>query len=39
MFEFILKFILIILFILYEIQQLISNTDSWMECMTFHVQP
>ena len=28
----------IILFLLYEIQQLISNIDSWMECMTFHVQ-
>ena len=37
-FEFILKIIFIILFILYEIQQLISNTDSWMECMTIHVQ-
>ena len=23
---------------MYEIQQLISNIDSWMECMTFHVQ-
>ena len=34
-FQFIL---IIILFILYEIQQLISNVDSWMECMTFHVQ-
>ena len=29
--------ILFILF-LYEIQQLISNIDSWMECMVFHVQ-
>ena len=37
-FAFILKIILIILFLLYEIQQLISNIDSWIECMTFHVQ-
>ena len=37
-FEFISIIILIILFLLYEIQQLISNIDSWMECMTFHVQ-
>ena len=31
-FEILLKIILIILFLLYEIQQLISNIDSWMEC-------
>ena len=37
-FECILKIILIILFLLHEIQQLISNIDSWMEWMTFHVQ-
>ena len=37
-FAFILKIILIILFLLYEIQPLISNIDSWMECMTIHVQ-
>ena len=37
-FQFILIFILIILFILYDIQQIISNIDSWMECMTFHIQ-
>ena len=37
-FEFILKIILIILFLLYEFQQLISHIDSWMEHMTFHVQ-
>ena len=35
---FILKIILIILFLLCEIQDLISNIDSWMECITFHVQ-
>ena len=37
-FQFILIIILIVLFLLYEIQQLISNIESWMECMTFHVQ-
>ena len=36
--QFILIFILIILLILYEIKQQISSTDSWMECMSFHVQ-
>ena len=38
MFQFILIIILINLFLLYEIQQLISNIDPWMEHMTFHVQ-
>ena len=30
--------ILLFYFILYEIQQQISNIDSWMNCMTFYVQ-
>ena len=37
-FQFIVIIILLYYFILYEIQQLISNIDSWMECITFHVQ-
>ena len=37
-FQFIVIIILLFYFILYEMQQLISNIHSWMECMTFHVQ-
>ena len=37
-FYFFLNYFEIILFLLYEIQQLISNIDSWMEHITFHVQ-
>ena len=36
--QFISIFIVIILFVLYEIQQLISSIDSSIECMIFHVQ-
>ena len=36
--QFIVIIILLFYFILYEIQQLISNIDSQMKCMTFHVQ-
>ena len=37
--QFIIIIILLCYFILYEIQQLISNIDSWMEYMTFCAQP
>ena len=37
-FQFIVIIILLFYITLYEIQQLIYNIDSWMECMTFHVQ-
>ena len=37
-FQFIVIIILLFIFILYEFQQLISNINSWMKHMTFHVQ-
>ena len=36
--QFIVIIILLFYFIFYEIQHLISNIDSLIECMTFHVQ-
>ena len=36
--QFILIIILLFYFILYESQQVISNIDPCMKCMTFHVQ-
>ena len=37
-FQFIVIIILYILFYVVWNSALISNVDSWMECMTFHVQ-